>query len=88
MQNIEQTKKVLLDIADKLYRGAVAEGIADIGSVISDLSVIAASISDETKKDRLLNEALVPILSAMEEEDGTLLADLITYELVEFMDEL
>ena len=37
-------------------------------------------------QQRLITDALSPILSAMEEEDGTLLADLITYELVELLD--
>ena len=37
-------------------------------------------------QQRLITDALMPILSAMEEEDGTLMADLITYELVEILD--
>ena len=43
------------------------------------------SIAD-TLYQGLVSDALSPLLSAMEEEDGTLMADLITYELVEILD--
>lgn len=85
---LAETKETLLTIADTLYQGNVSEGIASMQSVIPNLSVIASAITDEEMQQRLITEALSPILSAMEEEDGTLLADLITYELVEILDVL
>lgn len=85
---LTETKETLLTIADTLYQGNVSEGIASMQSVIPNLSVIASAITDEEMQQRLISEALSPILSAMEEEDGTLLADLITYELVEILDVL
>ena len=57
-----------------------------MNGVIPNLSLIASGIQDEALQQRLITDALSPILSAMEEEDGTLLADLITYELVELLD--
>ena len=75
---IQDTKETLLTIADILYQGRVSDGIAAMNGVIPNLSLIASGIQD--------TDALSPILSAMEEEDGTLLADLITYELVELLD--
>ena len=45
-------------------------------------------IENEDLKQKLVADALTPILSAMENEDGTLMADLITYELVELLDSL
>ena len=81
------------------HRGYVSQGvqIRRIGKswitdrnmrsgVIPNLSLIASGIQDEALQQRLITDALSPILSAMEEEDGTLLADLITYELVELLD--
>lgn len=83
---IQDTKETLLTIADILYQGRVSDGIAAMNSVIPNLSLIASGIQDEALQQRLITDALSPILSAMEEEDGTLLADLITYELVELLD--
>lgn len=83
---LSDTKEALLKIADTLYQGRLSDGIASMNAVIPNLSVIAADITDEALQQRLITDALSPILSAMEAEDGTLLADLITYELVEILD--
>lgn len=83
---IQDTKETLLTIADILYQGRVSDGIVAMNGVIPNLSLIASGIQDEALQQRLITDALSPILSAMEEEDGTLLADLITYELVELLD--
>ena len=80
---IQDTKETLLTIADILYQGRVSDGIAAMNGVIPNLSLIASGIQDEALQQRLITDALSPILSAMEEEDG---ADLITYELVELLD--
>lgn len=85
---LEDTKETLLKIADTMYQGCVSDGIASMNDVIPNLADIAADITDETLQQRLITDALSPILSAMEDEDGTLLADLITYELVEILDML
>ena len=79
---IQDTKETLLTIADILYQGRVSDGIAAMNGVIPNLSLIASGIQDEALQQRLITDALSP----MEEEDGTLLADLITYELVELLD--
>ena len=83
---IRETKEELLSIADTLYHGLVSDGIASMNQVIPNLSMIASQIQDESLQSRLVSDALSPLLSAMEEEDGTLMADLITYELVEILD--
>ena len=85
---IEKTKEQLLTIADTLYQGGVSDGIAAMNAVIPNLAVIADHIENEDLKQKLVADALTPILSAMENEDGTLMADLITYELVELLDRL
>lgn len=85
---IEETKEQLLMVADILYQGGISDGIAAMNVVIPNLALIADHIEDETVKQKLVADALTPILSAMEDEDGTLMADLITYELVELLDSL
>ena len=85
---IEGTKEQLLTIADTLYQGGVSDGIVAMNAVIPNLAVIADHIENEDLKQKLVADALTPILSAMENEDGTLMADLITYELVELLDSL
>lgn len=85
---LQETCERLEAIADTLYQGYVSQGIADMNSVISDLAVISTWIIDEELQVKLVNNALAPILSAMEAQDATELADLITYELLEILGEL
>ena len=85
---IEETKEQLLAIADTLYQGGVSDGIAAMNAVIPNLAVIADCIENKDVQQKLVTDALTPILSAMETGDGTLMADLITYELVELLDSL
>ncbi len=84
-QLIEDTCNKLSEIADVLYRGDTRAGIAAMGLVISDLAAISDVIQDEEIKKRLVQEVLVPILQSMEDQDGVMLADLITYELLELL---
>lgn len=82
------TRQKLLDIAEVLYKGDTTQGIAMMGTVINDLAVVGAQINDEELRNRYINDGLSQALSAMETNDGTLLADVITYELVEIIDML
>ena len=63
---IQDTKETLLTIADILYQGRVSDGIAAMNGVIPNLSLIASGIQDEALQQRLITDALSPILSAME----------------------
>ena len=45
-------------------------------------------ITDENLRNRYVNDGLGQALSAMETGDGTLLADVISYELIEVIDTL
>lgn len=78
----------LTDIADILYKGDVQTGMASMNAVIPNLAVIASYITDELLKTRLIEDALTPALQAMEEKDGTMLADVITYELLDILNSL
>ncbi len=84
-QRIGDTCNKLTVIADVLYRGDTMTGIADMGAVIPDLAIICDLIQDEAVKMKLVQNALAPILQAMEERDGIMLADVITYELLEIL---
>ncbi len=75
----------LHNIADVLYKGATNQGIAYMGNVIPAISVMADKIDDNLRTE-LAENILTPILEAMSAKDGTLLADLITYELIEFIE--
>lgn len=50
--------------------------------VIPDIQGYLVSVTSIEIQERLVKDALVPMLSAMEQEDGIELADRITYELI------
>lgn len=85
---METLKVKLNDIAEVLYSGDTTLGMARMGEVIGDLAQVGAMITDEDLRDRYINDGLSQALSAMESEDGTLLADVISYELIEIIDSL
>ncbi len=85
---LTETKDKLNVIADKLYKGNVTEGIADMGAVLPDIANIAGGVESEELQQKLLVDVLTPALEAMENKDGALLADIISYELVDFIDSL
>lgn len=85
---MKATREKLSNIADTLYKGDTTLGMAMMGTVINDLATVAMQIDDEELKNRYINDGLTQALSAMENNDGTLLADVISYELIEVIDAL
>ncbi len=85
---MEVLKRKLTDIADILYKGETTLGMARMGEVIGDLADVGAKLTDEDIRERYINDGLSQALSAMESADGTLLADVISYELLEIIDTL
>ena len=81
MENNELKQK-LTEIANTLYKGNGNEGFAMMSGVLEDLQNVAIAMTNE-ERESFLNEALSPALEAMVNHDGTLLADIITYEIVE-----
>ncbi len=79
---IDNVIEKLKNAADMLYQGDVDMGMVQIGGTLADMEIIIAGISEEDMQTKLMNDALAPILSAMEQKDGTEMADLITYELI------
>ncbi|MGN0389172.1 MAG: hypothetical protein ACI4L2_00055 [Wujia sp.] len=88
IQLLDDTCRSLEEISDVLYQGYVSQGIARMNEVIPNLALISTWIEDAGTQERLIQDALSPILSAMEQQDGTELADLITYELLTLLGEL
>ncbi|MBO5388815.1 MAG: hypothetical protein J6A59_11880 [Lachnospiraceae bacterium] len=83
---MEQTKSKLTAIADVLYKGDTLRGMAMMSEVIPNLATVGGMINDEELRDRYVNEGLAQALAAMESGDGTLLADIISYEIIEVID--
>jgi len=85
---IESIKGQLEAATDILYKGDVNRGMATMQGVIPELASLVTSIEDADVQARLMNDALSPALAAMESKDGTLLADIISYELIPILEEL
>lgn len=83
---MEETREKLNCIADTLYAGDTVVGMAMMAQVIEDLAKVGTMISDETLAERYVQDGLMQALQAMEDGDGTLLADVITYEILEVID--
>lgn len=85
---VNSTVQELTDTATMLYQGNIEAGTERMGTVIPDIEIIVSAITDEALQSRLLQDALAPMLAAMERGDGTELADRITYELIPILREL
>ncbi len=85
---IEKIKEQLEAAADILYKGDVNKGMAAMSGAIPEIAMLTAGIEDSNMQTRLMNDALNPALGAMESKDGTLLADIISYELIPILEEL
>lgn len=83
-----EMKTKLENITEVLYKGKVDEGIARMSEVLPDISLMAAEIKDEGVQQQLITDALTPLLEAMEDRDGTMMADIISYELIPIADNM
>ncbi len=70
------------EVTDLLYQQKIKEGYDKLNQLIQDLSVYISGITDEEQQQALL-EALKEALSAMQENDITMLADILQYELAD-----
>ena len=79
---MENIREVIERIAELLYQEKKDEAYAEISQLIPMLMGYTSDIQDEEKKTKLVN-VLGSALEAMEQEDLTLLADILQYDLVE-----
>ncbi|MCR4717793.1 MAG: hypothetical protein K5656_11510 [Lachnospiraceae bacterium] len=70
------------EVTELLYQQKTTEGYDKLNKLIQDLSVYITTITDPEQQQSLL-EALKEALSAMQENDTTMLADILQYELAE-----
>jgi hypothetical protein len=70
------------EVTDLLYQQKLKEGYQRLNLVLADISAYVATIEDETKQQEIL-ETLTESLDAMQQQDTTLLADILQYELLE-----
>lgn len=84
---VSSTVDKLKSIADILYKGELLNGQSKLGEVIGALATISDSIEAEDVKKRWTEDALMPLLEAMEDKDATGMADIITYEVISVLEE-
>ena len=86
-EKVLETIKQLNDISDQMYKGEVLRGMAKMDSVILSLSSILGCMSEE-QQISFMSDSLKPALEAMEQRDGTMLADIISYEMIPVLEQL
>lgn len=79
-------REKLIDISDLLYKNQTNAGKKKIQEIIPNLAVLAENMTEEQQL-RYIENALEPIVEAMNTNDSIYLADLITYELMPFFSE-
>ena len=72
----------LQQIAELLYQENIQPAYAMLANVLPRIEVLISGIEDDSVRDELV-EKFGAALGAMEEEDNTLLADILQYEIIE-----
>lgn len=85
VMDIDELIEELAAIADLFYDENGEAGAKRWKAAIPMLEVYLASCKDENVLTGILTKGLVPGMQAMEEKDFTLLADIITFEIIERM---
>lgn len=78
----KQLIQFISETSELLYQQKITEGYEKLNQVIQELTTYVTQITDVEQQNELL-VTLKETLSAMEEKDTTLLADLLQYELIE-----
>ncbi len=91
---VEQSIDELKKIATLFYQGnnmeafqSMEEGTQKILSIVDNMTKLSERSPDKVGLDlNFVNAALTEIMRAFEHEDGILLADLLTYELLDHVE--
>ena len=75
------------ELADKLYVSDKTVSKWECGKGMPDISMLASQL-DEDKRGEFMDDILYPLLDAMENQDNILAADIISYELLDVIDQL
>lgn len=86
-EKLVKTIEKLNSIADIIYKGDMTQGMANMVEIIPTLAEVAGLLTDE-QQENFINQALKPVVEAMEDKDGTMMADIISYEMVPVLEQL
>ena len=75
----------LMTVADLLYNENEQLGVIKWKTIIPELEKELSHIADQKKLSDMLSKGLVPAMEAMKNNDLTLLADIIIFEIVELL---
>lgn len=78
---LKQVKDVLSQVIDLLYQENITPAYARLVAVLPQMEGMIAELDSDTQQE--LTEKLQSALTAMEEGDNTLLADILQYEILE-----
>jgi hypothetical protein len=79
--NLQQFLDDLSKVIDLLYQENVTVAYGGLVGVIPRLEEVLAQLDEDTRRE--MTEKLQTALTAMEEGDNTLLADVLQYEIME-----
>lgn len=71
----------LQEVIDLLYQENVSVAYGKLTTILPNIGKLAAELQEEERQALL--DGLQPALEAMEQQDATLLADVLQYELLE-----
>ncbi len=74
--------KEIEDVTELFYQQKIKEAYARLQPLLTDISIYVTGIPSEEKQVDIL-ESLKEAMSAMEQQDTTLLADILQYDLLE-----
>ncbi len=80
-ETLKQVVDVLQQITDLLYQENITPAYAALAGVLPQLEGIIIKLDPDVQQE--LTEKLQNALSAMEDGDNTLLADILQYEILE-----
>lgn len=78
---VKQVIDELTKVTDLLYQENITPAYAQLAATIPELEKVIMPLNQETQQE--LMEKLQSALSAMEDGDNTLLADILQYEILE-----
>lgn len=85
---LEEFIQELNRFADEVYEGNNVEISSFVQEIIPQIASISELIKDDSLNNKLLNNALSPMLIGLEENDQIYIADIITFELLSILDEI
>lgn len=77
-------KSKITEVTELLYQQKITEAYGLLPTILAEFSNYVVTVEDSAQQQKIL-ETLNEALGAMEQQDTTLLADILQYELVDCM---